>query len=353
MRMMCARLAAFGAALVLLAPAAARGQEGIYVSDFARDPSLGPIAFSLTSTGQVREVTTSTVIITKNLVDLVPDQLINATGGTIVGNAISHFQDRLGIGSISMKVIPSGGPGSVVTLNVGLSDHFKFNVVREGLISNVSFNPNPTTVPAGGNIVVTVTGAGLSGATVHVSACHSVTPGTATNTTIGATLKTQTGCSTAGTFQLNLVPPANDPLAPKNYAMSTAKAFFTFGPYLPTVACTSSPGIVAPTISSPANGQTIKFTSGGSTTQAVSFAWQNGIVPAPNNQFVVEVASNISRGGTGTTFVSNVALSNDTVKALGTSKSLHVPGTYTLTVKPLNCGSQPQPAVSSRFTLSF
>ena len=55
----------------------------------------------------------------------------------------------------------------------------------------------------------------------------------------------------------------------------------------------------------------------------------------------------------GLTAAGFLTLAQDTVHAFGTSKSLHVPGDYTLTVKPLNCGAQPQPAITSHFSLSF
>src|SRR5437868_987538 len=134
-------------AALLIAPAVA-GAQGITVFDFALP--AGGAFFQLTATPPLRRGVTSTVRVTKNLIDLVPDFQIKMNGGATIGH-ITHARDNGGMGYIEMPVtVPAGqSVGSTLTLDVGFTDHFKFTATTRGEITSVSFNPNPTTIVAG------------------------------------------------------------------------------------------------------------------------------------------------------------------------------------------------------------
>ena len=223
--------------VVVLSPRAARAQEGVTVTDFA-----GSTATSLTSTGSLRRGTTSTVKIVKNLIDLVPDGTITLTGGGTRGS-VTHGRTNSGTGFISMPITVSSGqnPGSTITLNVGLTDHYAFLVTREGLIATVAFQPDPKTVTGGTPIKVTITGTDFGRPAIIITSqqgggCHTVTVNTLSSTTLTATLtRNGGGCASfLGPFNLSLSGGggALSPFDPRTFAKSNGTKVFSFGPYV-------------------------------------------------------------------------------------------------------------------------
>src|SRR5512146_652678 len=91
------------AALLLGGRSTSFAQDGITVIDFSNS-SAGGVTIGLSSTGKLRRGVTSTVMIVKNLIDLVPDGQINVSGGGSLASGITHGHTSSGEGFISMKV---------------------------------------------------------------------------------------------------------------------------------------------------------------------------------------------------------------------------------------------------------
>lgn len=323
--------------------------EGVTVMDFSNS-TTGGVTIGLTATGKLRRGVTSTVIIVKNLIDLVPDGQISVSGGASLASGITHGHTSAGEGFISMKIsVPSGqSTGSTITVNVGLLDHFKFLAVHRGQISQVTFNPNPTTIQGGTPFVVTTTGTdfGAPALTITGVTCHSAKPGTHTATTLVDTIVRISTCTSLGPFGLFVSSTASG--EPGFYTEGNGTKSFTFGPYVappPTgVACTSVPGIGSPVITTPTNNTTINFFTASGSPQAVTIAWNrttSNSTEAPNNEWLVTIpATTLSRGST--------------LDIVGTSVSpkFPVPGTYTVSIRAKNCGTS-SPSSSVTFTLRF
>ena len=324
-------------------------QDGITVLDFSNS-SRGGVTIGLTSTGKLRRGVASTVVIVKNLIDLVPDGQISVSGGASLASGITHGHTSSGEGFISMKIsVPSGQTiNSTITINVGLLDHFKFLAVHRAQISGITFNPNPTTIQGGTAFVLTITGTdfGAPNLTLIGTACHSVSNVTRTATSFSATLQRLSTCTNLGPFGYTLSSTASG--EPGFYAEGNGAFSFTFGPYVappPTgVACVSVPGIGAPVITAPINNATISFFSASGSPQTVTITWNRNTVnnvAAPNNEWLVTLpTTTLSRGGT--------------LDIVGTSvgPKFPVPGTYTVSVKAKNCGTA-APSASVTFTLKF
>lgn len=324
-------------------------QDGITVTDFSNSAS-GGVTIGLTSTGKLRRGVASTVMIVKNLIDLVPDGQISVSGGGSLASAITHGHTSSGEGFISMKVsVPSGQAiNSTITINVGLLDHFNFLAVHRGQISTIAFNPNPTTIQGGTPFVLTVTGTdfGAPNLQINGTACHSISNVTRTATSVSATLTRLATCTNLGPFGYTLSSTASG--EPGFYAEGTGAFSFTFGPYVappPTgVACVTVPNIGAPVITAPTNNSSISFFTASGSPQAITIAWNRNTAnntAAPNNEWLVTVPT------------SKIGF-NDVLDIVGTSISpkLAVPGAYTISVRAKNCGTS-SPSASVSFTLKF
>jgi hypothetical protein len=352
------RLTLLIATLGILSPPALRAQ--VLVFDF----STGTVGTqtSLTGTGRLRRGVTSSVRVVKNFIDLVPDGLISVSGGGSITGAITHGRTRSGTGFIEAKIaVPAGQTlGSTVTLNVGTSDRFPFRVLRKGLLTSVTFSPNPTTLNGGVPFTVNVAGDDLgTGPQIQPVTCHTAAAGARSNTAFATTLTkvtNTTGCGSSNVGPFNFTIRSTTTNEPAVYATSTGTKSFAFGPYVAPVgvACTSVPGIGAPVITRPADGQRIVFGAGAATTQSIAIFWnkrtQPGSLLAPLNEWLVSLPAlsgkqssliSISQPSITTTVV-------DTVKVA----SLTVPGTYTVRIRAKNCGAT-APTTSITFQLSF
>lgn len=337
------------AALLLGGSRASFAQDGITVTDFS-NATRGGVTIGLTNTGKLRRGVTSTVMIVKNLIDLVPDGQISVSGGGSLASGITHGHTSSGEGFISMKVsVPSAQSiNSTITINVGLLDHFNFLAVHRAQVSAISFNPNPTTIQGGTAFVLTVTGTdfGSPNLTLGGTACHTASNVTRTATTFSATLQRISTCTNLGPFGFTLSSTASG--EPGFYAEGNGTFSFTFGPYVappPTgVACVSAPGIGAPVITAPKNNSLISFFSGSGSPQTVTIVWDRNTsnsVAAPDNEWLVTVPT------------SKIGFSS-TLDIVGTSVSpkFAVPGTYTVTVRAKNCGAS-APTAFVTFSLKF
>ena len=349
MRMTLRLSVAITTALLIGGSSPSFAQDGITVTDFSNSAS-GGLTIGLTSTGKLRRGVTSTVMIVKNLIDLVPDGQISVSGGGSLASGITHGHTSSGEGFISMKVaVPSGQAiNSTITLNVGLLDHFNFLAVHRAQVSAISFNPNPTTIQGGTAFVLTVTGTdfGAPNLTLTGAACHSASNITRTATTFSATLQRLSTCTSLGPFGFTLSSTASG--EPGFYAEGNGTFSFTFGPYVappPTgVACVSVPTIGAPVITAPTNNSTISFFTASGSPQTVTIAWSRitaNNIAAPNNEWLVTVPT------------SKVGF-DESVDIVGTSISpkFAVPGTYTVSVRAKNCGTT-APTARVSFTLKF
>lgn len=321
-------------------------QDGITVLDFSNS-SRGGVTTSLTGTGKLRRGVTSTVVIVKNLIDLVPDGQISVSGGGSLASGITHGRTNAGEGFISMKVsVPSGQAiNSTITLNVGLLDHFPFSTVHRAQVSAIAFNPNPTTIQGGTPFVLTITGTdfGSPNLTLAGTACHSASNVTRTATTFTATLQRLSTCTSLGPFGYTLSSTASG--EPGFYAEGDGTFSFTFGPYVappPTgVACVSAPNIGAPVITAPTNNSTINFFTASGSPQTITIVWGRNTdnkVAAPDNEWLVTVPTS----------------KTEVLDIVGTSFSprLAVPGSYSVTVRAKNCGTS-APSTTVKFSLKF
>src|SRR5437763_6452908 len=95
-------------AALLIAPAVA-GAQGITVFDFALP--AGGAFHQLGATPPLRRGVTSTVRVTKNLIDLVPDFQIKIDNGATLGH-ITHARDNNNMGYIEMPVTIPASTGA-------------------------------------------------------------------------------------------------------------------------------------------------------------------------------------------------------------------------------------------------
>ena len=351
------------AVLVLLAPAVLPAQE-ILVFDFATG-TVGNRT-GIAGTGVLRRGTTSTVRVVKNFIDLVPNELINVSGGGSISGSITHSRTTGGMGFIEMKIaVPSSqNPGSTITLNVGTSDHFPFKVVRKGLIGERTFSSNPTTLNGGTPFNLTVTGEDLSSdAQLSAVTCHTAAPIGPRNETGFATTLTKTtnttNCTVGNIGPFSFAVTSSGTNDPSVYATSTGTKTFTFGPYIAPppsgVVCTSVPGIGAPNVVTPANGQRIVFGAGASATQAITMRWnrrtQSTNSLAPNNEWIVTLPDQTARSSTSITTVIQPGTTT-TVSDTSLTTNFRVPGSYTVRIRARNCGAD-APTTTFSFQLGF
>jgi len=109
--------------------------------------------------------------------------------------------------------------------------------------------------------------------------------------------------------------------------------------------CASVPGIGAPVITSPANGQVFAFAAGANANQSMTIRWNlltNSQQPAPNNEWLVSAPIAFQKGA---------ALST-TVQGTQFTRTFPLPGTYTVSVRAKNCG-ETAPSTTVSFELKF
>jgi hypothetical protein len=343
--------------LVLGAPQARA--QGIFVTDFH---STTASFYDLTATGHLRRGTTSNVQIVKDLIDLVPfDQIKTSTSGvTLSGKTNGRTSAGKGFIAFSLAVSATQTLGSTVTVDVGLLDHFKFTVRREGLISNVTFTPDPATVSAGTAITINGTGSDFGTPALTAIQCHTVTTGASTATTFSATATRSVTCANSGPYGFSVNGTgAND--API-YATSNHLIGFSLASYKalppPLPPCQSAPGIGTPTVTSPTNGQRFEFVSGTASPQSLTVRWSNitsSNQAAPNNEFIVV----LTRTDATSTLKNERTLipavtTKDSSLVVGTvlTKNFVLPGSYQLSIRARNCGDF-GPITATTFQLTF
>lgn len=329
---------------------ASAGAQDIFVKDFGS----GEISYANGSTPKIRRGMTSRVRIVKDLIDLVPFQMVSVSGGATIGS-LSNGRTGNGTGFLAMDVtVPSTQTtNSTITLNVGLSDHFNLKVKHRGLVSSITASPQPSTLQAGTPFVATVQGTDLGDPVADLGSgqtCHSVTVGTRTNTSVQFTLTRQATCGT-NSFTLGVDPSANDD--PPKYLTSTGIApglGFSYIPPPPSgIACVSDPNIGVPTVIQPANGQVLVFGSGTPSPTLILFRWDSltlGQRPAPNREWIV------TRPGVKSQPFSNLIITAPAGQQPSVSLSRAIPGTHTVTIRAKNCG-QTAPATTLTFTTRY
>lgn len=340
------RLTTLAAVLVTLSPPVLRAQEGIFVSDFSMH-APARASFSLAGPAKVRRGVTSTVEIVKNLIDLVPfDQIKPHDPSKMSLTAKSNGRTSSGTGFIRMSMtVPAGvTPGSTVTLDVGFLDHFNFTVEHTGQLSAApTFQPSPSTVVAGHEIVVQVNGVDFGNPTI-VAICHTESSPAPNPTAFAASLTRQSSgtCgSNNGPYALSIHGSGTGD--PTLYATAAGTTGFSIPAYLvppppPGLACVSVPNIAAPAIAQPTNQQVFAFAAGATARQQLNVVWhkrtQQGQF-APNNDWLV-------------TFDGTTTTVRDTLF----SRLYPVPGTYTVSVRAKNCDTSAGSA-SVTFALKF
>ena len=307
------------------------------------DFASGKSTHSLTATVPIRRGVTTNVRIIKDLIDLVPFNLVSITGGgTISGIRNGKVGSGLaGKGFIEMNVaVPSGQTlGSTITLKIGLSDEFRFRAVHRGLVTSITKTPDPGTIAPGTAWTATVQGTDLGSPVLGAStpACHTVTVLNRTNTSVQFRLVKQTCPNTSFTFALTRGSGANEaPSYP--LASGVVSGFgFQYDPGPPSgQLCASQPNIGAPRITAPGAGQTLVFGAGTSSPTNIVIRWDsltNSQTPAPNNEWIVTRRVQNTRSSLPLAFV-NVST---TVRALSVSLPFTIPGSHTVTVRAKNC----------------
>ncbi|HJU75225.1 MAG TPA: hypothetical protein VJ717_15895 [Gemmatimonadaceae bacterium] len=314
--------------------------ENISVGDFA-----GNLTYNLTATPPIRRGVTSHIVIKKNFIDLVPFNMVNVSGqGASISNLANGNSGGTGFLALDVTVPGAAALGGQITLNVGLTDHFTFRVVNRGLLSGaVTKTPDPATLQGGTAWVAAVAGTDLGVPVLDGPICHSVAVSNRTNTSVQFTLQRNATCSTTS-FNFRLKGSAtNDPPSWATASGSSSNFGFAYVPPPPSgVACTSDPTIGFPEITSPQNQQVIQFAAGQASPAPVTVTWSantSNNEPVPNNEWIVSHSGTLIKGTVSTTVI-------------GTSKTYTfvLPGDYTITLRPANCG-QSAPSKSVSFSM--
>lgn len=337
-----------------LGVADARAQD-ILVRDFGSSE----ISYANGALPKIRRGTTSRVTIIKNLIDLVPFQMVSVTGTGVTIGSLSNGRRSSGTGFIAMDVtVPSGfNTGSNITLNVGLSDHFNLRVVHRGLVSSITANPQPSSIQAGTPWTATVSGTDLGGLVPLFAsgACHTTGAVTRRPDVVTFTVTRQATCGT-NSFVLNVDRSANND--PPKYVLSSGAAPALAFSYIPPppvgVTCTSVANMGQTTIRVPSNGTAIVFGSGTTSPTNILIRWDSLSInqqPAPNNEWIVSYTpGNTAAGGLlpGT----NGKTTSSTVKGLTKTLPFIIPGTHTISIRAKNCG-QSAATASMSFTTRY
>jgi hypothetical protein len=346
------RIARLAMLAALIAPVAA-GAQNIVIDDFGS----GTTSFPATSTVPLRRGVTTNVQIIKDLIDLVPFNLVSISGGGTI-SSISNGRTSSGKGFIRMNIaVPSGqSTGSTITLKVGLSDQFRFSAVHRGLISSVVSTPQPATIVPGTPFIVAVQGTDLGNVSVRAIPCHSIVASNRTNSSVRFTL-THAGTCPNTSYAFALVPGTGTAEAPSYpLASGVASGFaFAYQPPPPVgLACSSAPGIGQTRITAPTAGQTLFFRSGTSSPTNILVRWDsltNSQVAAPLNEWIVTRRVQSTRGTSVPSLAGFIDVQTE-VRGLSVSLPFSVPGTQSVSVRAKNCGVA-APAATLSFTTAF
>ncbi len=346
------RIAQIAIVTALLTPAAVSAQN-IVTDDFGS----GTTSHSASSTVPLRRGVTTNVQIIKDLIDLVPFNMVSISGGGTI-SSITNGRTSAGKGFIRMNIaVPSGqATGSTITLKVGLSDQFTFRAVHRGLVTSVASAPQPSTIAPGTPFVVTVQGTDLGSPVVRAIPCHTIAESNRTNTSVRFTLTRAATCANTS-FSFALEPGTGSAQAPSYpLASGVASGFgFSYQPPPPSgLACASAPGIGQPTIRSPAAGQALFFGSGTSSPTTIVIRWDsltNSQVAAPLNEWIVTRRVQ-STGRTSVPSLTGFIDVQTEVRGLRVSLPFSVPGTHSVSIRAKNCGVA-APTSTLTFTTAF
>lgn len=332
--------------------AGSAGAQDIIVRDFG----VSEISYANGTLPRIRRGITSRVTIIKDLIDFVPFGLVSVTGTGVTIGALSNGKRSSGTGFIAMDVtVPAGfNPGSNITLNIGLSDHFNLRVVHQGLVSSITANPQPSTIQAGTPWIATVSGTDLGSAVpiLATPSCHTTSDLTQAANSVTLTLTRQATCGT-NTFVLRVNPSANND--PPKYVTSSGQIPALGFSYIPPppvgVTCISNPNVGAPSIQAPAQGQALVFGSGTPSPRNITIRWDSLTTTqqaAPNNEWIVSYTppSSFLR------VLPGAKPTSTTVRALSTRLAFDIPGTHTISIRAKNCG-QSAPTASRTFITRY
>jgi hypothetical protein len=339
--------------LTALVTPAAVGAQNIVVDDFGS----GTTSYSATTTVPLRRGVTTNVQIIKDLIDLVPFNLVSISGGGTI-SSISNGRTSSGKGFIRMNIaVPSGqSTGSTITLKVGLSDQFKFRAVHRGLVTSVASAPQPSTITPGTPFVVTVQGTDLGNPVVRAIPCHSIAESNRTNTSVRFTLTRGATCANTS-FSFNLAPGTGSGEAPSYPLASGIVSGFAFAYQPPPpsgLACASVPGIGQPIVRTPVAGQTLVFGSGTSSPTNILVRWDsltNSQTAAPLNEWIVTRRVQSVRRTSVTSLTGFTDVQTE-VRGLSVLLPFTVPGTQSVSIRAKNCGTT-APTTTVSFTTAI
>jgi hypothetical protein len=282
------------------------------------------------------------VKIVKDFIDLVSFGNISVTGSGVQIGSFSNGRTPSGTGFLSMNVTVPGGfnVGSNITLNVGSSDRFNLRVVRQGLVTSITANPQPSTIQARTPWTATVSGVDIANVTPAFAApsCHTTSNLTQSATTVTFTVTRNVSCTT-NTFQLGVNPSTSNNDPPK-YVTSAGQAPGLGFSYQPIgVACTSVPNMGKTIIRTPSAGQVIVFTGGTPSPANITIRWDSLTLnqqAAPNNEWIVAYTPGNTSGG-GLLPGTNGKSKFFTVRGLFKTLPIVIPGTHTVSIQAKNC----------------
>ena len=295
----------------------------------------------------------STVTIVKDFIDLVSFNDVRLEGsGTlaVVGNGRINGGSGMGFLRVRITLGSTQAVGGTLNLKVGGGDTFRFRVTHRGLLTAVTHTPEPGTVTAGTPFITRVTGVDLGNAGLLAMPCHTITYANRSADAFSATV-TRAGACTTTTFGSRVEPNGeNDAIS---YVNASGNLVTFQVAYLPAgLACVSAPGLGAPTLRQPQQGQVFSFLPGTVGSVTIGFAWDsltNTNVAAPNNEWIL---TRQSSGTTLSTDITSARIQADaakTVRGLTTTFSVAVPDTYTFTLRAKNCGTN-GPATTVQFS---
>jgi hypothetical protein len=346
-------------AIAALAPAGrADAQDLILVRAFTG--TTGQDQFPPGTQPYIRRGRTSSVEIVKDLIDLVPFGMISVSGG---GAFISGFQNGrtaqgTGFLRLSMGVPETTAVGTIITLSVGLTDRFEFNVVRTAIVTSLTRNPDPSTIVPTTPWLATFQGTDIGAPELDLSRlqCHAAREEARTNNSFAVTLTSAEPCSAAGFILVLRAIPGQTPTQYRFNNGAPATFSFVYAPEGPV--CTSIANLqAAPVVTNPANGQLIVFGPSTVSPTQITLRWeallQPGQIQPPLNEFIVtrQVPRATSplvneQGLAGPVIVS------ETVGGTSKTYSFAIPGTYTFSVRAKNCGDS-APSTTVTFTTRY
>ncbi len=336
-------------ALAVCAPSVALNAQQanqIGVNDFANADRT----YTHSTTVPLRRGEVSTVTIVKDFIDLVSFNDVRLEGSgtmSVVGNGRINGGTGMGFLRVRITLGAGVGIGNAVTLKVGSQDTFRFRAVHRGLLTTVTRTPEPSTVAGTTPWVTRVVGVDLGNAELLAMNCHTITY---SNRTADAFSATATRANTCNTTNFGArVEPSSDTDAPSMVNASGNTVSFQFSYLAAGLACVSTPGIGAPVLTQPQQGQVFNFLPGTPGTANVTFSWNfttQTNTAAPNNEWILTRELGAKASGLSGFITSKV------VDGLTTTFSVGVPGTHTFTLRAKNCG-QPAPSTTVQFSTRY